>query len=558
MDRSDPRSPRESHRIDRYEVLEELARGASGAVYRARDVQLGREVAIKVLLGTHDDNARQRERFRREGESLAKVRHPHVVAVHAVGETGGRPYLVLDLVDGRSLQDRIDQDGPLPPREATALIATLARALEHLHAQGLLHRDLKPDNVLLRAEDGAPLLTDFGLVRDEASDRSRLSRTGQMLGTPGFWAPEQARGDVNLVGPTTDVYGLGAVYFACLTGEPPIDGASLIQILAATQQAEIPAPSTLCAAVEPAIDRVCLHALNRQAEDRYPTAAAFAEDLERILEGGRVRARRRARVWSVGGGVAVVLGLSLVVGLGVWRAWIVPTRVADRVEKAQALVERARLTEAEPLLLEALELDPDNVVAWTLKAQCERSHGKVEAAKASVARALALDPTHAPALIERAQMAIRERDLPGALRDYDAVLVHEPEHLGALYGRAHLRRGAKDLAGSTADLARALALDPDRPAGRLSTYAAQLLELGRESEALAAITQAVEGFGPDPVDGERQLAKQAYVGSSEFPSAVRDLDRAIGLLPAAHPDRITLQRRRHAVNEMIRKNSLSR
>jgi serine/threonine-protein kinase len=165
-----------------------------GVVFRAQDVESGAVVALKLLLAGKDAPEVTRRRFAREVQALMRLRHPHVVGIHDAGEHEGAPYLALDYVEGESLQGRLDREGALPEREAAQLVRALADALQHVHEQGALHRDLKPDNVLIRGSDGAPLLTDFGLTRDTDPSFSgtQLTRTGRFLGTPGYWPPEQA------------------------------------------------------------------------------------------------------------------------------------------------------------------------------------------------------------------------------------------------------------------------------------------------------------------------------------------------------------------------------
>ena len=219
-----------SVRIGAYEVVHELARGGMGVVYLARDLALGRQVALKLLGRATPES---RARFAREVEALGRLQHPAIVSVHAAGEDEGRPYLVLDYVRGQSLDQRLERAGPLTINEALDLMEPLTSAVEAAHAAGILHRDLKPANVLLD-EAGRPRLTDFGLARLRA-EASQLSQTGQVSGTPGYWAPEQARGDQQQVGPATDVYGLGATLYACVSGAPPIRGGSLAEAMIATQ-----------------------------------------------------------------------------------------------------------------------------------------------------------------------------------------------------------------------------------------------------------------------------------------------------------------------------------
>ncbi|MGE0708499.1 MAG: protein kinase [Planctomycetota bacterium] len=276
-------------RVGRYELLEELARGGMGVVYRARDPE-GREVALKLLLEPGDEE--ETERFLREAEAARRVRHPNVVPVHEVGRQGLRPFLVMDLVRGESLQQRLLREGPLPAAEAARIVAAVARAVAAAHAAGVLHRDLKPANVLLERGRAAPeveqldrpLLTDFGVARLQGS---RLTRTGELLGTPAYMAPEQARGERGAQGVAIDVYGLGATLYALLTGRPPYLGTSAVQLLAQVAgDGAPPAPRALRPELDPALEALCLRCLAPAPEARFPDALAVAEALAAWTEAG--------------------------------------------------------------------------------------------------------------------------------------------------------------------------------------------------------------------------------------------------------------------------------
>ncbi|MBX3470123.1 MAG: serine/threonine protein kinase, partial [Planctomycetes bacterium] len=285
-------------RIGRFVVRGVLGRGAAGVVVRALDPASGREVAIKVLaplVGARN------ARFETEVAALRRLEHPHIVRVHEAGVHHGRPFLVVDLVaGGRTLEHRLEAEGPLPPAEAAALARSLALAVHHVHGRGVLHRDLKPANVLL-TPDGVPLLTDFGLAKDLLDEGAGPSQTGQSLGTPGYWAPEQAVGDRRRLGPATDVYGLGALLYALLTGRPPFVGESFVQVLTRTvDDAPVP-PSRLRPVVPRALERICLRCLAKDPARRYPSAQALARDLDRFLLGPPVAERpRRPAAWAVG------------------------------------------------------------------------------------------------------------------------------------------------------------------------------------------------------------------------------------------------------------------
>ncbi|MGE0708931.1 MAG: protein kinase [Planctomycetota bacterium] len=300
--------------IDRYEVRGQLGQGGMGTVLLAWDPALGREVALKLLLAPDDEAARRR--FEIETAALVRLRHANLVRCHSAGEHEGRPFLVLDRVEGSTLAERL-RAGPLPPAEAAALAETLADALAHAHAQGVLHRDLKPENVILRADHGEPVVVDFGLARDLAASRSSPTRTGAVLGSPGYWAPEQAAGRPAEVGPWTDVYGLGALLYAALTGAPPVEAATFVEAMVAAVSQEPALPSRRAPNVPEPLERVCLRCLAKDPAARYPDAAALRDDLARVRRGEPVLAapaRPRSRA-------APALGLAAL-GLGAAGLWL--------------------------------------------------------------------------------------------------------------------------------------------------------------------------------------------------------------------------------------------
>jgi len=274
--------------IGGYEILAEIARGGMGVVYRARDPRLEREVALKVLSGVDDEEAR--ERFAIEARATARLSHPHIVGIQAVGEDHGRPYLVMDLVEGRSLKAELDDVGPLEPRRAAQLVADLADALAYAHARAILHRDLKPHNVLLDRADRARL-TDFGLAKEVARGET-LTATGQVLGTPAYMSPEQAQGDPQLIDRRSDVYGLGATLYALLTGRPPFRGATVWNVLDAVAHDPVEPPRSLRPEVEHDLETIVLTCLEKEPDQRYGTMQALREDLQRYLDDQPISARR--------------------------------------------------------------------------------------------------------------------------------------------------------------------------------------------------------------------------------------------------------------------------
>jgi hypothetical protein len=267
-------------KIGDYEVLERVGRGGFGVVYRARDPVLNVDVALKLIPVSPGVEDEVQERFAQEARAVARLDHPNIVRVRTAGWDPRGPFLVMDFAPGESLQHRLEREGPLPPVEAVAIARQLAEALDHAHEHGVVHRDVKPDNVIV-TPDGLARLTDFGLARDAlAHGDSKVSRAGHALGTPGYWPPEQARGDLDAIGPASDVYGLGATLYALLTGRPPYTGPHTLAILEAmARRAEVPPPSAERAEVGSYQDAVCARCLEHDPQRRYPSARALADAL---------------------------------------------------------------------------------------------------------------------------------------------------------------------------------------------------------------------------------------------------------------------------------------
>jgi serine/threonine-protein kinase len=275
-----PDGPALPQRLGRYELLEELGQGGMGVVYKARQERPSRLVAVKLVLGGAMAGPGALARLRTEAEAAGRLRHEDVVRVIDYGEQDGRAYVVMEYVAGSNLAGRL-RAGPLPPREAATLVRRLALAVQAAHEQRIVHRDLKPANVLL-TEDGAPKIADFGLavLLDEAA---RQTQSGAVLGTPPYMAPEQARGEARAVGPATDVYGLGAILYECLTGRPPFVAAGREQTLDLVRTREPEPPGRLCRGLSPELEAVCLKCLHKEVGRRYDSAAALAADLTNWL-----------------------------------------------------------------------------------------------------------------------------------------------------------------------------------------------------------------------------------------------------------------------------------
>ncbi|MCI0464808.1 MAG: serine/threonine protein kinase, partial [Gemmataceae bacterium] len=279
-----------------YDILGQLGRGGMGVVYKARQQSLDRVVALKTLRADVGAGPDELSRFRREAEAVARLQHPNVVQIYEIGAHDGQPFFALEFVDGGSL-DRKVNGVPQPAPQAAQLVEVLARAIEAAHQCGVIHRDLKPANVLLTA-DGVPKITDFGLAKRIDLDTAG-TQSGAILGTPHYMAPEQAAGKTKDVGPTADVYALGAILYELLTGRPPFLGETMLDTLEQVKTAEPAPPRRLQPKVPRDLETVCLKALAKEPRRRYLTARELAEDLRRCVAGEPIRARP-VGVWERG------------------------------------------------------------------------------------------------------------------------------------------------------------------------------------------------------------------------------------------------------------------
>jgi serine/threonine protein kinase/Tfp pilus assembly protein PilF len=357
-----------------YELLEEIGRGGQGVVYRAHQKSLNRTVALKVIgLGPWTTEAHLK-RFRREAEAAASLDHPGIVPIYEVGEREGCCYFSMKFVEGGQL-DKVVKHAPLPTRQAVELIAKIARTVYYAHEHGILHRDIKPGNILLDAE-GEPLLTDFGLARLVESE-STITRTWDVMGTPSYMAPEQAKGNqgaavssgdvasAKAASPPTssklaraiDVYGLGAVLYQLVTGQPPFAGGTTYETIKLLLETEPRQPRLLNPKIDRDLNIICLKCLEKDPMRRYPSALALAEDLEHWLKQEPIRAHRtgifaRGRKWVRRNPTSALLAASLI-ALAAAAGWIVWKSESE-------FVPRPVPNGVAVLPFENLSLDPEN------------------------------------------------------------------------------------------------------------------------------------------------------------------------------------------------------
>jgi len=297
-----------------FDLLDELGRGGMGIVYKARQHGLNRLVALKMLLSAGRLHEGDQLRFLTEAEAVAAVKHPHVVQVYEFGEADGHPYLAMEYVNGGSLSLLLSKYGRLTPPDAARLVEQITRGVQAAHEQGIVHRDLKPANILLQLQgqnvesrddeetgsgssdhppfrlgDVTPKVSDFGIAKRGGS--ADLTLTGVAMGTPAYMSPEQARGQTKFVGPGADVYALGVILYECLTGQVPFDGSDSVELMQRVARDDPPRPRKFAPNLPPDLELICLKCLQKWPHERYPTAAALADDLRRFLAGDPVSVR---------------------------------------------------------------------------------------------------------------------------------------------------------------------------------------------------------------------------------------------------------------------------
>lgn len=511
--------------IGPYIVRSELARGGMGAVYRAYHPELERDVALKVLLAGPRAGPKELHRFKREAKSAARLRHPGVVSVHDVGEDQGVTYMVMDLIEGDSLQARLRASGPLAPRRAAELIRDLADAVGYAHSEAIVHRDIKPGNVLLSGPDDRPLLTDFGLAKDLIEEG--ITRTGAIVGTPAYMPPEQARGELDELDERADIYALGATLYETVSGTPVFRG-QIAEVLHKVLNVDPTPLRDHGVRVERDLETICRKCLEKEADDRYPSARELSEDLSRYLRDEPIHALppnplARLRKWvrrkpaAAVALVAVALALALSATLLVQRARSERAKVAAKAAadraKAGADQEKSaadeKLAAAERTLKRAaaakavkVSHQRDEVVAILDEArsgELARKPGGLDAAVFALVRNAA-----------GADLLVAELDaVSEALREVGsggAVDLAQPVSLGAQQfavlgsGRLDaaqvsceaLGRIAERPGGTEAALIRYLASEADPL--RAAPAAVVLCQLGGE-QAVAAVHQARRRFG---------------------------------------------------------------
>jgi tetratricopeptide (TPR) repeat protein len=512
-----PKPARES--IPGYEIMGELGRGGMGVVYKALQKGPNRVVALKMILAGGHAEARDLMRFRIEAEAVGRLQHPNIVQVYEVGEQDGLPYFSLEYVDGGSLLGKV-AGTPQPAREAAKTVQALAQAMDYAHRRGIMHRDLKPANILLTS-DGVPKITDFGLAKRFDEDASQ-TRTGAILGTPSYMAPEQAAGKSKEVGPPADIYALGSILYELLTGRPPFRGETVLDTIKMVQSAEPLPPTRLHAKVPRDLETICLKALNKEPHKRYESAGLLAEDLRRFLTGEPILARptplwEHAWKWTKRRpAVAALIGVSTaaVVVVSVF-GYVLASRESQRAEEAIVL-----RNAAEERRLEA-EVQQNRAQEQTKLAEERRTEAESQRERAdkNFQQALAavdamLTRVGEEKLMHEPRMEKVRRDLlQKALRFYERFRETQGDSLYLLLqtGRAHQRVGdIQQLLGEkgAAEKAFRAAIDFFTDLTRKLPNQAEIMqELGKSYAKLSLLLQEI---------GRRQEADETFQKSLDL------------------------------------------
>ena len=344
----------------RYDLIEEIGRGGMGVVYRAMQHGSLRQVAVKMILAEQAATPGMLERFRAEGEAIASLDHPHILPIYETGEIDGTPFYSMRLVSGGTLRECV-ADFRTQPRRVATLMATVARAVHHAHQRGILHRDLKPGNILLDGAEGTPFVSDFGLAK-WLGRNNRLTIATSALGTPHYIAPEQAAGVSKELTPAADVYSLGAILYELLAGRPPFVADTPLETLRLAADTPPPAPRNFEASIPRDLELICLKCLAKEPSTRYRSAAALAEDLERWLEGRTILARPSTPVergwrWTKRNPVVAALSGALLIVL---LSFLIALFIYQREEPASAANTGAPAKSIAVLPFENLSHDPDS------------------------------------------------------------------------------------------------------------------------------------------------------------------------------------------------------
>ncbi|MHC4600426.1 MAG: protein kinase domain-containing protein, partial [Planctomycetota bacterium] len=429
-----------------YRIVGELGRGGMGVVYRAVEVALGREVALKVLLAGDRATPEQASRFLREARSAAVLSHPNIVPVFSAGTEKGVPYFAMEFIEGASLEEEAAE--PLPVRKAVEIVRDVARALSYSHGKSIVHRDIKPANILLDIRR-TPKVTDFGLAK-VLGDQTGLTQEGTALGTPAYMSPEQATGKTGEIGPLSDQYSLGAVFYELLAGRPPFLAETPLHLMAMVQTEDPPPLLRLRSDVPREVQTLCLKPLEKEPARRYTDMTAMAEDLDRWLKGEPIQARppsiaEKLKRWARRQKSALLAAaLATILVGGASMAYAIVKERAERASSIPASPAPAPAISQEARQQASVQMD----IGRGLLTRAEKSYLTenpasrrllLEEALAAFREACKLDPDRAEAFLEAGKTLSFLEQYKEAIGAFDRALELNPDLTDAYYGRAQIR-----------------------------------------------------------------------------------------------------------------------
>ncbi len=526
--------------IEGYDVLEEIAHGGMGIVYKARQVGLDRMVALKVMIAGEHATTEALERFHREAKAAAKLQHPNIVQIYDVGRDGAKHFFTMRFVDGRPVSKLIEAK-EMTPRRALEITRKIALALDYAHSQGVIHRDVKPSNIIVDAA-GEPHLADFGLAKDSAS--GDLTAPGSRLGTPNYAPPEQVEGHIDKVDARSDVYSLGATLYEMLTGRPPFSGESIVNILVQVLLHDPETPRKINPNVHRDIETICLKAMQKDQAKRYQTAGAMARDVEHFLNGEPIQARPatawdRTRSWVrkhrlVVIGLAGLRGGTTPAGLGMRNLWI--ERDRDRAEREKERAERDREKDVARRVQEELDRR-DALAKRRSEARGHLDQGRSKtggAAEDEFGKAIESDPDWSEPYLERAKLRINMGQSETCVEDLSKAIEkgvaagEKPVLAYYLRGRVYDARLHKGKL-AAADYRAAMALDPESDLAHLALGASHIRNLNY-AMALRSFRNAIEANPKNP-DAYYWRARIAFLGEA-WGRVLEDTTEALKIQPS--------------------------
>lgn len=495
----------------RYILERKLGEGGMGVVYLALDPALNRRVALKIL---SDRSPEAIQRFMREAESTAKLKHPHIIQVYEVGGVSNNYYFTMEYVEGASLDALINKK-QLPVKRAAEIVCDIASALHYAHANNLIHRDIKPSNILIDNQ-GRPYLTDFGLAKETTGLERALTMSGTVLGTPEYMSPEQATGDKNRTDQRSDVFSLGATLYHSLAGQSPFKGDDLYRVLEGVMHKDPIPPKRLVPAISRDIETICLKCLEKEPARRYQSAQELADDLKRFLNGEEILARPTGfitRIWrkskrNRAASFAVAGAVVILIGVVIWLQIAKSDRITDYRAKALKSFEIKKFEDTLTWSRQILELSPNDVEAKRLLSESQSLLNRRNEAKKVLDRskhiaaaddkikmlehALEIDPAFAEAWQEIGYTYNDANDYRNAYKAFSKAIEVDKTLVNAYFERAHITMDVfKDYKGAAGDFSKVVELDPESYMGYFSKGTIENHN-GKYKQAIADLTRVIE------------------------------------------------------------------